>query len=100
MTVMTERIPLAEISRQAHQARFGRFLLACVTGVLFAAGWAVAKVFAVLWLCTAWCFTSVRVGWQHAQIRAATPKLSVQDQHDLLAEVERLRAEITHLTGG
>ena len=100
MTVIAERVPVAEISRRAHQARFGRFVLACITGVLFGGGWLVAKVFAVAWLALAWAFTSVRVGWQHAHLAAAMPRMSVEEQADLIAEVEKLRAEVAHLTGG
>ena len=100
MTAITDRIPVAEISRQARKIRFSRTIVAVITGALFAAGWLVAKVFTVAWLALAWVATSVAVGWQHAQMQAATPKLTVQEQTDLLSENEQMRAEIARLTGG
>lgn len=100
MSVITERVPVADISRQARSVRFGATLLAAVTGILFGAGWLAAKALSLLWLAGAHAFTSARFGWQHAQLAAATPKLSVQDRADLISENERLRAEVARLTGG
>lgn len=100
MTAITERIPVAEVSRRAHQVRFGPAILAIVTGVLFGAGWAVAKLLSTLWLALAWVWTAARLGWDHAQLRAATPRLSVAEQAEMLAENERLRREVTQLSGG
>lgn len=99
MTAITERVPMAEISRQAHQVRFTAVLVAVITGVLFGLGWLVAKVFAVLWLALAWQFTAARLGWQHAQLRAATPKLTLAEQASLLTEVQTLRTENERLHG-
>jgi len=101
VTVITGRVPVAEISRQARDIRFGRSVLALVTGVLFAAGWALAKLFAVAWLTAAWSTTAVRVGWQHAQAHAKPSRSAItQENADLLSEVERLRAEVQRLNGG
>ena len=100
MTAITDRIPVAEISRQARRVRFGQTALAIITGVLFGAGWLIAKAFTVLWLVLAWGATSVKLGWQQAQTRAATPRLTVQEQADILAENDRLHAEIERLNGG
>ena len=100
MTAITDRIPVAEISRQARNVRFGHTILAIITGVLFGAGWLIAQAFAALWLVLAWAATSVRLGWQQAQTRAAAPRLTVQEQADILAENDRLHAEIERLNGG
>lgn len=100
MTTLTGRVPLAEVSRRARQIRFGRTMLTLVTGLLFGAGWLAAKVFALAWLALAWGFTSARMGWQHAQLRARVPRLSLAEQADLVAEAERLRAEVARLRPG
>ena len=100
MTAITDRIPVAEISRQARQVRFGHTIVALITGTLFAAGFLVAKLFTVLWLALAWVATSVRLGWQQAQTRATMPRLTVQEQADILAENDRLHTEIERLSGG
>ena len=100
MSSITARIPVAEVSRRAHQVKFGKTLLAVVTGILFGAGWLVAKVFSTAWLVLAWVATAARLGWENAQTRASVPRLTVAEQADLLAERERLRAEVARLTGG
>lgn len=100
MTAITEQIPVAEVSRRAHQVRFGQTVLAIVTGALFGLGWLVAKVFSTAWLVLAWSFTAAQVGWEHAQVQAATPRMSVTEQAGLLAEVDALRREVARLTGG
>jgi hypothetical protein len=100
MTAITERVPVAEIGKRAHKVRFGATLLAAVTGALFGLGWLVAKLFAVCWLTLAWAFTAVRVGWEHAHLQAAVPKISVHERAELLSENESLRAEVARLSGG
>lgn len=100
MTTLTERIPVAEVSRRARKVKFGQTVLAAITGVLFGAGWLVAKAFAVGWLGLAWAFTAVRLGWEHAQVVTAAPRLSRREQADLLAENDRLRLEVARQSGG
>jgi hypothetical protein len=74
MTAMLERVPLERISAEARQARPGRTALLVIAGVLFAVGWAAAKVAGVVWLALAWSATAVKVGWAEArQPRPADP---------------------------
>ena len=100
MSVITERVPVADIARQARQVRFWAAVLTVVMGLFFGLGWLAAKALSLLWLALATVLTAARFGWRHAQLAAATPKLSVQERADIIAENERLRAEVARLTGG
>jgi len=101
MSVITDRVPVGEISRQAREVRFGATVLAAVTGVLFGAGWLVAKGFALGWLAFAWSATAVRLGWQNAHGTVRPPRAEMmRERDDMLAEIERLRSEIAHANGG
>jgi hypothetical protein len=101
MSVIAERVPLAEVSRQAREVRFGATVIAAVTGVLFGLGWLIAKLFAVGWLALAWTATAVRLGAQHAQAhQKPTRTMMAQDNAAMAAEVDQLRAEVKRLTGG
>jgi hypothetical protein len=101
VSAIAERVPFEEISRQAREIRFGRTVLAAITGILCGAGWLTAKLFAVLWLVLAWSVTAVRVGWEQAQAHQKPPRSAVEHENaELLAEIERLRQENARLTGG
>lgn len=101
MSVIAERVPVAEISRQARQVRFGHTMLAMVTGVLFGAGWLISRLFAIMWLTLAWGATATRLGWQHAQGNIKPPRAELaRERADLLAENDRLRSEVARLNGG
>jgi hypothetical protein len=91
-TTLPVRVPLDEISKQAHEAKFGRAVSGFVTGVLFYAGWIVAKCFRLLWLAVAWCWVAVAKGWQEG--RGKQPSRS-----SLREENDRLRQQIQRLGG-
>ena len=67
MTAVLDRIPVDSISEQARQVRFWRTVLTVIAGVLFGAGWLVAKMFGLAWLCAAWCTVAVREGWRQGR---------------------------------
>jgi hypothetical protein len=67
MTAVLDRVPVDSITEQARQVRFWRTVLTVVAGVLFGAGWLVAKLFGVLWLAAAWCAVAVREGWREGR---------------------------------
>jgi hypothetical protein len=69
VTTITQRIPLDEITAQAHQVRFGRVLLAVLAALFFGIGWVAGRVF----LAVAWCAVAVRVGWQEGRHGRAGP---------------------------
>jgi hypothetical protein len=101
MSVIADRVPVAEISRQARQVHFGATVLAAFTGVLFGAGWLVSRLFATLWLTMAWGATATRLGWQHAQGNVKPPRAEMaRELEDLAGENERLRSEVARLSGG
>jgi NAD(P)-dependent dehydrogenase (short-subunit alcohol dehydrogenase family) len=101
LSIIAERVPVAEVSRQAREVRFGVTVVAAVTGVLFGIGWLIAKLFAVAWLALAWTATAVRLGAQHAQAHQKPSRaLIAQENANLLSEIEHLRAEVKRLTGG
>jgi hypothetical protein len=83
------------ITAQARQARPGRAALTVIGSVLFAAGWLIAKAFAVLFLSAAWCFAAGRMGWRQAR---GVP-LDQPDTARVLAENEQLRAALRRLGG-
>lgn len=99
MTAITERLPMDEISRKADSIRFGQVVLTLFTAPMVALGWVVGKVLLVAWRVLKWNYAAVNVGWEHAQLRATTPKLTLHEQASLMAEVENLRAEIERLHG-
>jgi hypothetical protein len=63
MTAVFERVPLDAITEQARQVRFWRTVLTVIAGVLFGAGWLVAK----MWLAAAWSAVAVREGWREGR---------------------------------
>ena len=67
MTAVLDRVPLESITEQARQVRFRRTVLTVIAGVLFGAGWLVAKAFGVLWLAAAWSAVAVREGWREGR---------------------------------
>jgi hypothetical protein len=73
VTVVTstlERVPLHRIRAEAKPvdpARFGRFLLTVLAGVLYLLGWVCARVLYGL----GWIATAVRVGWVEGRRRPA-----------------------------
>ena len=67
MTAVLDRVDLDAITEQARQVRFWRTVLTLVAGVLFGAGWLVAKCFTVSWLAVSWCAVAVREGWREGR---------------------------------
>jgi hypothetical protein len=63
---MLDRIPVEEITRQAREVRPGVVVLTWVAAVLFAFGWVLHKVVAVVWLALAWSYVAAREGWRSA----------------------------------
>jgi hypothetical protein len=63
MTVL-DRFDTETITRQARDVHPGRTLLTVIAAVLFAAGWVVARLFALLWLTLAWTAVAIREGWR------------------------------------
>lgn len=66
-----EWVPVARISAQARNIRFGPTALTLVAGVLFGLGWLAAKACAVVWMALTWSFAAVRVGWQEGMAQRA-----------------------------
>lgn len=64
MTALLDRVPVESITEQARQVRFWRTVLTLIAGLLFGAGWVVAKGFAVGWLAGAWMFVAFRAGFR------------------------------------
>ena len=60
MAASLERVPLAGITEQARQVRFGETLLRLVAFLLISAG----KVAGYAWLVPVWCALAVREGWR------------------------------------
>lgn len=90
----TTVIPLADqVAARAHRVGFWRTLLTCVTAVLFALGWVVAKVFTVTWLAVTWTGAAVALGWQEARGTRHRPS-----RDDLTADNDRLRTELKRLS--
>jgi len=93
MTRLQDRVPIDEITADARQARPGRALLGLIGGILFALGWLTAKVFGVLFLSGAWCFSAAKIGWRSAR----NEPLNQPSLEQLIAENQRLRAELSRL---
>ena len=89
---LLDRVPVDQIGEQARQARPGRVALTVIAGVLFGAGWVVAKTLGTVWLGVAWCFTAARLGWREA--RGNRPSRAT-----LREENERLRQALARLGG-
>lgn len=68
MTVLD--LPVARITAQARQVRFGHVALAVVAWLLVSIGRLAYAVMSGLWLVLAWCGTAVKVGWQEARAEA------------------------------
>lgn len=64
-----ERVPVARISAEAREIRFGPAVLTLLAGLLFGVGWLAAKTCTVLWAAVAWTFAAVRIGWQEGMAR-------------------------------
>jgi hypothetical protein len=85
-TTLLDRVPVDDITAQAHAVRPGRTVLTVVAAVLFGVGWVAARVFAILWLSVMWSGVAVREGWRashgpsrKAQIAALTAALEEQN---------------------
>jgi len=90
----TTVIPLAdEVAAKARRVGFWRTVLTCVTAVLFAAGWAVAKLFTVVWLAVTWTGAAIALGWQEARGTRGRPS-----RDEILADNDRLRTELKRLS--
>jgi uncharacterized protein (DUF58 family) len=60
VTALLERVPVDQITDQAHQVRFGETLLR-----LFAfLGIMLGRALGYAWLAPVWFFAAVRVGWR------------------------------------
>lgn len=66
---LAERVPVARISAEAREIRFGPAVLTLLAGVLFGLGWLAAKACAVAWAALTWTFAAVRIGWQEGMAR-------------------------------
>lgn len=64
-----ERVPVARISAEAREVRFGPAVLTLVASLLFGLGWLAAKVCTVVWTALTWSFAAVRIGWQEGVAR-------------------------------
>jgi hypothetical protein len=93
-TRLQDRVPIDTITADARQAKPGRAILGLIGGLLFALGWVAAKIFGVLFLAGAWCFSAVKIGWRSAQGKA----LSQPSVEQLLAENAQLRLELSRVT--
>ena len=62
-----DTVPVDRITMRAHQARFSRSLLALAAGLLFGAGWLIAKTLGVAWVALVWCAVAVSEGWREAR---------------------------------
>jgi hypothetical protein len=93
-TGVLDRVPVEEITARARAARPGHVLLTLIAAVLFAAGFVVAKVFAVVFLAGAWSLTAVQVGWESAHGPTRGQQIAA-----LEAEIERLTAENSRFSG-
>lgn len=91
-TTLLDRVPVDRIGEEARNADPRRVLLTVVAGVLFGAGWVVARAFAIAWLVGAWCFTAVRLGWREA--RGNQPSRA-----SLREENARLRQQLQRMGG-
>lgn len=67
MATMIERIPLERITTEAREVHFARTVATFIAGLLWMLGWAVAKVFGVVWFAAAWSATAVKVGWDEGR---------------------------------
>lgn len=67
MTAILDRVPTERIGERARAARPGVTLLRALTAVLFALGWAVARVLGLLWLAVAWMAIAVAEGWREGR---------------------------------
>jgi hypothetical protein len=93
-TRLQDRVPIDAITADARQARPGRAMLGLIGYLLFGVGWVVAKTFAVAFLSSAWCFSAVKMGWRTAR----GEPLSQPDLEEVLAENQRLRAELARVS--
>lgn len=91
---LQDRVPIDAITADARKARPGRVLLGLIGGLLFLAGYVIAKVFGVLWLSLAWCFSAVKIGWRQARGEA----LNQPSLEEVMRENARLRAELSRVS--
>lgn len=93
-TRLQDRVPIDAITADARQARPGRAIQGLIGGLLVMIGYVAAKMFTVLFLSGAWCFSGVKIGWRQGRgLPLNQPTLEA-----VLAENERLRAEVARLT--
>lgn len=90
MTVLTERIPLDDINRQAAEVRAGHAILTAVAAVFFAAGWLAGRVLPVL----LWCCFAVREGFRSAHGPSRKMQITA-----LQAEINELRMQLSRFSG-
>jgi hypothetical protein len=93
-TRLQDRVPIDEITADARQASPSRAFLGLVGWILFTAGWLVAKIFGILFLSGAWCFSAAKMGWRTARGEA----LMQPDVRTVLEENARLRAELARVS--
>lgn len=91
---LQDKVPIDEITADAKQARPGRALLGLIGGLLFIIGWVIAKIFYVLFLSGAWCFSGVKMGWRTARHEP----LNQPDPRAVMEENARLRAELARVS--
>ena len=94
MTTLTERIPLDDITAQAHEVRPGRTVLTVIAAVLFGVGWVTARVFAVLWLSVMWSGVAVREGWRASHGPSRKAQVAA-----LSAMVEEQKIQLSRFSG-
>jgi hypothetical protein len=94
VTTLTERIPLDDITAQAHAVRPGRTVLTVIAAVLFGVGWVTARVFAVVWLSVMWSGVAVREGWRASHGPSRKAQVAA-----LSAVVEEQKIQLSRFSG-
>lgn len=62
-----DRIPMERIGVEARDMHPAATLLTLIAALLYAVGWAAAKVLGVIWLGLCWCAAAVKVGWSESR---------------------------------
>ena len=92
VTAILDRAPVDEISARAREIRFGRSVKRLLIGILFYAGWLLAKTLGLAWLAVAFCWSAIDMGWREA--RGNQPSRAT-----LREENDRLREQLRRLGG-